>query len=253
MAEGSYGCWRQLRCIWGRAGRTGRAMSACTVLAALSLFSGAPAALGARPPAALGAFRHVATRPWLDHGKPVVLYVGAQYCPFCAAERWALVLALSRFGEWSGLRPMHSTVGVGGFPGIATYNWLHATYRSAIIALQTREVADFSGHPLQALTGEQTRAVNAYDPRGGIPFVLIAGRYAQISSGYSPSFLVDLSFARIHTLVYARPTSRVGRAVTGEANIVSALICAGLGPRARATAACRLPQVHALLSKLQGL
>jgi hypothetical protein len=192
----------------------------------------------------------VATRPWLDHGKPVVLYVGAQYCPFCATERWALVLALGRYGEWSGLRPMHSTAGVGGFPGIATYDWLHATYRSAVVALQTREVADFSGHPLQALTGEQTRAVNAYDPHGGIPFVLIAGRYAQSSSGYSPSFLVGLSFARIHTLVYQRPTSAAGRAVTKEANIVSALICAALEPGARTTAACRIPQVHALLSKL---
>jgi hypothetical protein len=228
-------------------------MISCAILAALSLFSGAPVALGAHRPATLGGFRHVATRPWLDHGKPVVLYVGAQYCPFCAAERWALVLALSRFGEWSGLRPMRSTAGEGGFPGIATYNWLHATYRSAVIALQTREVADFSGQPLQALTAEQTRAVNAYDPHGGIPFVLIAGRYAQISSGYSPSFLVGLSFARIHTLVHTRPTSTVGRAVTGEANIVSALICAGLGPRAPESAACRLPQVHALLSKLHGL
>ena len=31
-------------------------------------------------------------------GKPKVLYVGAEYCPFCAAERWPMVVALSRFG-----------------------------------------------------------------------------------------------------------------------------------------------------------
>ena len=36
-------------------------------------------------------------------GKPEVLYVGAEYCPFCAAERWPVVVALSRFGTWSGL------------------------------------------------------------------------------------------------------------------------------------------------------
>src|SRR4051812_14747932 len=29
-------------------------------------------------------------------GKPLVLYVGAEYCPFCAAQRWAMVQALSR-------------------------------------------------------------------------------------------------------------------------------------------------------------
>src|SRR5436309_6085624 len=175
MAEGHHGSWGRSERIRTRARR---AIMACAVLAALGLFSGAPAALAAP---ALGGFRHLAARPWLDHGKPVVLYVGAQYCPFCAAERWALVLALSRFGHWSGLRAMHSTAGAGAFPSIATYNWLHATYGSAEVALQTREVADFSGQPLQTLTAQQTRAVNAYDPRGGIPFVLIAGRYAQIS------------------------------------------------------------------------
>ena len=31
-------------------------------------------------------------------GKPEILYVGAEYCPYCAAERWAMVVALSRFG-----------------------------------------------------------------------------------------------------------------------------------------------------------
>jgi thiol-disulfide isomerase/thioredoxin len=230
-------------------------MSACAVLTALAVISGGPAArpsaaLAAHAQATLGGFRQVATHPWLDHGRPVVLYVGAQYCPFCAAERWALVLALRRYGEWSGLRAMHSTAGTDGFPSIATYNWLHAAYRSAVIALQTREIATLSGQPLQALTAQQARAVNAYDPHGGIPFVLIAGRYAQISSGYSPSLLVGLSFARIHTLVYQQPTSAVGRAVTKEANVISALICAALGPRAHTTAACRIPQVHALLSKL---
>jgi len=38
-----------------------------------------------------------------DNGKPKVLYIGAEYCPFCAAERWPMVVALSRFGTWTGL------------------------------------------------------------------------------------------------------------------------------------------------------
>src|SRR5262249_51899067 len=39
-----------------------------------------------------------------DGGKPLVLYVGAEYCPFCAAQRWAVVVALSRFGTFDGLK-----------------------------------------------------------------------------------------------------------------------------------------------------
>ena len=34
-------------------------------------------------------------------GKPEVLFIGAEYCPYCAAERWALVMALSKFGTFS--------------------------------------------------------------------------------------------------------------------------------------------------------
>jgi hypothetical protein len=36
-------------------------------------------------------------------GKPRVLDVGAEYCPYCATEKWALVVALSRFGTFTGL------------------------------------------------------------------------------------------------------------------------------------------------------
>ena len=41
-------------------------------------------------------------------GKPQVVYVGAEYCPYCAAERWAMTIALSRFGTFSGLHFIHS-------------------------------------------------------------------------------------------------------------------------------------------------
>jgi hypothetical protein len=33
-------------------------------------------------------------------GKPEVLYMGGDFCPFCAAERWSIIMALSRFGTW---------------------------------------------------------------------------------------------------------------------------------------------------------
>ncbi|HSR26568.1 MAG TPA: DUF929 family protein, partial [Candidatus Eisenbacteria bacterium] len=42
-------------------------------------------------------------------GRPEVLYVGAEYCPYCAAERWPLIVALSRFGTFSGVRAAASS------------------------------------------------------------------------------------------------------------------------------------------------
>lgn len=38
-----------------------------------------------------------------SHGRPELVYVGAEYCPFCAAERWPLAVALGRFGTFSRL------------------------------------------------------------------------------------------------------------------------------------------------------
>jgi thiol-disulfide isomerase/thioredoxin len=47
--------------------------------------------------------------PLREAGKPAVIYVGAEYCPFCAAERWPAVVALSRFGTFSHLGLTHSS------------------------------------------------------------------------------------------------------------------------------------------------
>ena len=42
-------------------------------------------------------------------GKPEVLFMGSEYCPYCAAQRWAMVSAVSRFGTFSGLTTTHSS------------------------------------------------------------------------------------------------------------------------------------------------
>ena len=42
-------------------------------------------------------------RPLTSAGKPEVLYVATEYCPFCAAQSWPLIIALSHFGQFSGL------------------------------------------------------------------------------------------------------------------------------------------------------
>src|SRR4029077_15613082 len=43
------------------------------------------------------------------NGHPEVFYMGAEYCPYCAAERWPMIVALSRFGTFSGLTTTSSS------------------------------------------------------------------------------------------------------------------------------------------------
>src|SRR4051812_39000218 len=59
------------------------------------------AAVGVR--AVTGWPKRIADAPLTQGEKPLILYVGAEYCPFCAAERWSLVQALSRFGTFHDL------------------------------------------------------------------------------------------------------------------------------------------------------
>ena len=40
---------------------------------------------------------------WYVGSKPIVVYIGADYCPNCAFMRWPLTVALLRFGNYSGL------------------------------------------------------------------------------------------------------------------------------------------------------
>ena len=37
--------------------------------------------------------------PLTAQGKPEVLYIGAAFCPYCAANQWAMIVALSKFGH----------------------------------------------------------------------------------------------------------------------------------------------------------
>src|SRR3954451_4156292 len=54
---------------------------------------------------AQGGPQHITAPALTQAGKPKVLYVGAEYCPFCAAERWPVVVALSRFGTFTNPGP----------------------------------------------------------------------------------------------------------------------------------------------------
>ena len=92
--------------------------------------------VGASAPATdLGALPTVLTgQPVLKSaGKPEVLFVGAEYCPFCAAERWPLIVALSRFGHFTGFKNMQSAQ-LSVFPDTQTFSFVGSTYTSRYLA-----------------------------------------------------------------------------------------------------------------------
>jgi hypothetical protein len=178
------------------------------------------------------------------NGKPELLYVGAEYCPYCGAERWSMIVALSRFGTFSGLATVRSAVsdGAGGrepFPDTPTFTFAHATYTSKYLAFSEVELStsipdtSTGGYTtLQQPTPAQQALLNKYDAppyvdssaAGAIPFLDFGNKYVSIGASYTPQVLSGLSWNTIATDL-SNPNSSVAMAVDGTANYITAAIC----------------------------
>jgi len=162
-------------------------------------------------------------------GKPTVVYVGAEYCPFCAAERWPMVLALSRFGTFSNLGTTTSSSS-DVHPNTPTFTFHGATYTSRYLTFSHAETATRSGAKLESLTPEQQHLLDTYDVSsitgsdGGIPFVMIDNKWAWAGATYSPDVLAGKTFDQIANAL-SDPTSDVAKAIDGTANQITAMIC----------------------------
>ena len=134
-------------------------------------------------------------------GKPLITYIGAEYCPFCAAERWSLAVALSRFGTFSNLSGTHSSDS-DEFPDTQTLSFYGSSYSSPYIDFQpveeaTNQPAGDGYQTLQTPTAAQSALVAKYDTQGSIPFLDIANRYVITGSSFSPQVLQGLSRSQI--------------------------------------------------------
>jgi thiol-disulfide isomerase/thioredoxin len=182
--------------------------------------------------------------PLTANGKPEMLYMGAEYCPYCAAARWAMIVALSRFGTFSGLQTIHSAAKDGAGhaepdPNTPTWTFAHATYTSKYLTftpveLQTNIPDTSTGTytNLQTPTKAQEALLTKYDAppyitsseAGAIPFVDFGNKYLMIATPYDPGVLSGLSWNTIAADLH-NPNSAVAKAVDGTANYFTAAIC----------------------------
>ncbi len=163
-------------------------------------------------------------------GKPLVLYVGGDYCPFCAFERWSLVVALERFGNFSGLEYMLSSA-TDTHPNSPTFTFSSSSYTSDYVAFTG--VEEFGQDPnkvIQPLTSNQQSLVSAYGTcsasgsSGGIPFVDIANAYAVNCGAQSGIDISGMNWTQIANQLN-NPASNVAQAIDGAANTLITAIC----------------------------
>ncbi len=185
-------------------------------------------------------------------GKIVITYFGSEYCPYCAATRWPLTIALSKFGTFSGLEQTASSP-LDAYASTHTLTYAKATYSSRYIVFSATE--QLSNHCVQSsvvanpspppayvcqngnyyVVKNPSKAVSAlvtkYDSAAyvggnasGIPFIDFGGRYLESGALFIPSVLQNASWTQIVNS-FKVPKQGIGQAVLASANRYIAMIC----------------------------
>jgi thiol-disulfide isomerase/thioredoxin len=176
------------------------------------------------PPQALPAKNPV----YKEGGKPAIVFVGAEYCPYCAAERWPLVMALSKFGTFSGLAGTTSSA-TDTNPSTPTFSFYGSTYTSKYLTFSSDEEETNTSTPLQNPTAAQealvtkwdtTPYIPAADAQAGenpIPFVFLGGKYVLTGNQYdaSPISTKQWTAAVSYMTSGTNPTSKAAEAAAG--------------------------------------
>jgi len=202
---------------------------------------GAPTSDIASPPT--GAFNHVGA-PLYQGGKPELLFIGAQYCPHCAGQRWAIVKALNQFGTFSNVTSSANDDGT-----IPTFNLHDATYTSKYVALVHKDLEDRSHNTLDSLSSDEQSIFSQLDPSGGIPLITVGG-YALLGDGYDLSFIQGKSFNAVQRAMQrGNRSDPLVAAVNGEANSITAFICHA--DKMQPQPVCSRPVIRSIVSHLQ--
>lgn len=163
--------------------------------------------------------------------KPEVVYVGAEYCPYCATERWSLVAALERFGNFSGLTTTRSAQNDGNIPTVSFHG---ATYTSDYVSLKAIETQDRDGKPIEQIPADIEKLFQKYDAPpyvqgqgGSIPWMFY-GTHQTVGSGVPIQSFVSLSGDNAWSTIVDQMLSGkgdLGQPIMSNANAITAQIC----------------------------
>ena len=175
-------------------------------------------------------------------GKPEILYIGAEYCPYCAEERWSMMVALSRFGTFSQLYETTSSSS-DQYPNSPTFTFLPSLYKQPLYTSQYIDFvpvemfgnvqnSDGSYPTLQKLTSEQQQIFGTYDAppyisssnAGSIPFLDVGNKFVSIGLGYSSQDISSMTWSDIANSL-SSSSSTVSQHILGSANYITAALC----------------------------
>lgn len=212
----------------GPESNTGTALSASAVkdVTAVPASTLNKVGLGSVPAYNPSAVNTVSGTALTSDGKPEMLYIGAEFCPYCAAERWAMAVALSRFGTLSPLHGIHSS-STDTDPSTPTLTFYKSTYTSKYLTFVPVENETVTRTPLQNTTAAQQSLWQKYDSSAsglGYPFIDFGNQYTITGPSYDPGVLAGLTWPQVAADLQD-PTSAVAQGADGAANLITAAIC----------------------------
>ncbi len=176
-----------------------------------------------------------------------ILYVGADFCPYCAGQRWALVLTLLRFGHFEGVQYMASSP-TDVYSNTPTFSFQKSTYKSDYVDFTPVETANREGKRLESMNQSQKAIFQKFDvppytpTYGGIPFVYVDGAYLVSRPMVSPDALSGMEWKQVVASL-KNPESDLFQSVMPQINALSAAICSLDG--GNPDAVCSAPGVTA--------
>ncbi len=166
-------------------------------------------------------------------GKPGAVFIGGVFCPYCAAERWAIIMAFSRFGTFSHVQETTSSPW-DVYPSTATFSFQGASYSSRYVALAMVEHSgnDVDGPGtdpvLEPLTRQEADLWQRYDDSYGYPFLDIGNEAFVLSPSFTPGLLSGFDQRQIASRL-SIPGDPSTQAIVGTADYLTAAICATTG------------------------
>lgn len=163
-------------------------------------------------------------------GKPAVVFVGDEWCPICATDRWPLAVALARFGTFSHLALTKSSSS-DSFPDTNTLSFAGASYSSPYLAYQPVELQTRDRKSLETPSALQLSLLTGIG-HDGVPVIDFGGRYLMNGASYDPAALADRTWQQIARALVSpadAATRTIQRDVVGTANLYTAAICAATG------------------------
>jgi hypothetical protein len=160
-------------------------------------------------------------------GKPELLYIGAEFCPICAAERWAMYVALSKFGTFSPEPDrIHSAVRDGDIPTLTFYKTQYTSPYLTFTPVETTTNQPDGDYylTLQTPTAAQQKLWGAHTNPPSFPWLDFGGKAELTSAQYDPSLLEGQSFDQIASDAGNNSTT-IGADIDASADALIQTIC----------------------------